>query len=608
MRIHNIHNNSCFNIDLKAPSRLSLQSVLAMFLVLLLCLNLNSASAQKKLIVASQNQSDTLQINIKNKLEAINYLTVNQKAAFKNGQMEWSVDSLKEDSLFFTAYLYKGKSYYWKNLNLNINQGIAYKAGITSNNLTNKLVNADGLLTYYDKIISYYENNGYPFAKVNMENLVVEDSVLSADINIDPGSLVLFDTISVHGDVKISKRYITQLLDLNEGSPFNQKTLGLIKKRIASTPFLSIKNPTRIEFTNNKAIVHLYLEPKKANFFNGVIGVLPNTNIDPKLSTGNNLIVTGDVQLKIFNTLNLGEKIKINWKRLQALSQELEAETSFNYLFGTPFGFNENFELLKQDTSFLNFDNRLGINYALSSNKSLAVFWEYQSTTILATDNINNYVPSNSNSYGISLQWEELDYPFNPRSGYYFEVSASIGNKEINSTKLNDEQTIFQIQSSNNDVLATRIIPINSPIYKLKGKIDYYFPIGKISTIKSSFYGGWIENDYLFENELNRIGGFKLLRGFDERSIFTSQYGLVSLEYRLLLESNSFISLFYDQAITQQKLITSNTIDYPLGFGAGLNFEINTGIFSISYAIGKQQNNPLEFRSAKIHFGFISLF
>jgi hypothetical protein len=45
-----------------------------------------------------------------------------------------------------------------------------------------------------------------------------------------------------------------------------------------------------------------------------------------------------------------------------------------------------------------------------------------------------------------------------------------------------------------------------------------------------------------------------------------------------------------------------------LGFGAGLTFETKAGIFGLSYAVGKQNSNPLDFRSSKIHFGYVNIF
>ena len=47
----------------------------------------------------------------------------------------------------------------------------------------------------------------------------------------------------------------------------------------------------------------------------------------------------------------------------------------------------------------------------------------------------------------------------------------------------------------------------------------------------------------MVRNELFQIGGNKLLRGFDEASIFTPTYSILSLEYRLALGKNSYFQM-----------------------------------------------------------------
>jgi hypothetical protein len=48
--------------------------------------------------------------------------------------------------------------------------------------------------------------------------------------------------------------------------------------------------------------------------------------------------------------------------------------------------------------------------------------------------------------------------------------------------------------------------------------------------------------------------------------------------------------------------------DIPYSFGAGISFQTKAGIFSMNYALGSEQGNPIQFRGAKIHFGFINYF
>lgn len=119
---------------------------------------------------------------------------------------------------------------------------------------------------------------------------------------------------------------------------------------------------------------------------------------------------------------------------------------------------------------------------------------------------------------------------------------------------------------------------------------------------------GIVYNDRLFTNELFRIGGLKSLRGFDEESIYASTFSIGKIEYRFLLEQNSFLFAFINGAYYENKSRNFNLKDTPFGFGAGMNFETRIGIMSISYALGKQFSNPVYFRNAKVHFGIVNYF
>ena len=101
----------------------------------------------------------------------------------------------------------------------------------------------------------------------------------------------------------------------------------------------------------------------------------------------------------------------------------------------------------------------------------------------------------------------------------------------------------------------------------------------------------------------------KTFRGFDEESILASVFTVITMEYRILLEQNSNLYLFTD--VGWYKYFSANKDpkdDTPYGFGAGINFQTKAGIFSVNYALGSQNKNPILFKSAKIHFGIINYF
>ena len=134
----------------------------------------------------------------------------------------------------------------------------------------------------------------------------------------------------------------------------------------------------------------------------------------------------------------------------------------------------------------------------------------------------------------------------------------------------------------------------------------HYFPLGRSSTLKAALNGGWFQSPNMFRNELFQVGGYKTLRGFDEESIFASAYGIATAEYRYLIGQNSFLAAFVDYGVSANKSQGLNINNNFLGAGLGMAFETKAGIFNISYAAGKRDDDKFNLRQAKIHIGYVN--
>ena len=106
---------------------------------------------------------------------------------------------------------------------------------------------------------------------------------------------------------------------------------------------------------------------------------------------------------------------------------------------------------------------------------------------------------------------------------------------------------------------------------------------------------------------LVKVGGFKLLRGFDEESQFVSKYVVGTLEYRYLVGLNSAFFVFLDGGYGKH-LQEENPDHTYLGTGLGLSFETKAGIINLAWALGKRNDTEFNLRQSKVHLGFASYF
>ena len=144
--------------------------------------------------------------------------------------------------------------------------------------------------------------------------------------------------------------------------------------------------------------------------------------------------------------------------------------------------------------------------------------------------------------------------------------------------------------------------------FRLNAIGAHYFSLSHASTIRFAVNAAWYQSPKIFWNELFQIGGYRLLRGFNEESILASVYTVGSLEYRYLVGMNSFLFTFADGGWAKNDVPGYAINSIYLGIGAGMAFETKAGIFNMSYAVGKQDSNPFEFRQAKIHLGYVNFF
>ena len=138
--------------------------------------------------------------------------------------------------------------------------------------------------------------------------------------------------------------------------------------------------------------------------------------------------------------------------------------------------------------------------------------------------------------------------------------------------------------------------------------ISGYIGVVRGFTIKLRNSTKFIYSKSIFDNELLWVGGMNSIRGFDELSLPATYYMLGTIELRYLFERNSAVYVLTDAMYFGKMYTAETSSNYALGIGVGIDFSTPAGIFSLVYAIGKQNENPFSFNNSKIHFGYKSYF
>jgi len=434
------------------------------------------------------------------------------------------------------------------------------------------------------KIQEAYLDNGYPFISLQLQNHEIEANHLTADLQIKRGPYYMWNEIHIRGDSSISSKYISNLINIKVGDKYVESEIGKISNRIKQVPFLKEIKPSEILFAKDGAELFVYLESVPISSVNGIVGFQPNP-------TTKKLELTGEINLKLLDVLHRGELLDVRWQSIQDQTQSLKSRLNYPFLFNTPFGIDGTFDLYKRDTSFLELGATAGVQYFLNRGSYLKAFYSYTSSSVLSGGN-NNPLFSNlgnvkSNSYGLSYTSNRVDYLPNPSRGVKMLVEGTVGTRK---SQISDTSLVEK-----------------SSIYRGKVKVELFVPLHKRHVLRLASLTDFYSAEEIFQNEVYRYGGLTTQRGFNEDELFATTKTTATIEYRFLLDRNSHVFAFFDQSWYENNA-SEYYNDSPYGFGVGFSFSTKFGVFSISYALGKQLSNPVLLSNSKVHFGYIVYF
>lgn len=551
-----------------------------------------------------------LQTSFTSKEACISYVRGLPTLLSSKGYPTASIDSIYEHERYTSIQLFLGKQYQWIKLTPDGIEKAAMDEGrFKEKDYAGRLLNMQQLFALQERVLGYYEKNGYPFAEIFLDSIRLDGDKMEALLRARKGPLYHIDSIRVLGKAKISRRFLQHYLDIPNGSLYNKEKLQQVTRRMLELTYVQEVQPNDITMLGTGSILNLYLAPRRSSQANFLIGFLPGAGETGKLQ------LTADVNLDLKNALGRGETILFKWQQLQPKSPRLNLGFQQPYIFNSKFGFDFMFDLFKKDSSFLQVNALAGLQYLLSIHQSGKIFVQWQNSFLLGTGVDTNLVkatkklPPNIDvtavNVGLDYEWNKTDYRLNPRSGNEIKVTATVGIKNI---KKNNEilaltDPVFNYASLYDSVKA------RSYQFRLKLGAAHFFPVGKQATVKAALNGAMFISPSVFRNELFQIGGYKLLRGFSEESIYATQYAVLTAEYRYRLALNSFMFGFVDGGWAKNKYQTVNLNNNFIGAGLGLAFETRFGLLNISYAAGKRNDIKFNIREAsKIHFGYVNYF
>lgn len=557
-----------------------------------------------------KTQLPVIKTNFNDLLQAVSYINALPQYFASKGYPVASVDSVWQEKQAFHIIFYAGTKYNWIQLRTSgIEKADLQKSGYNEKEFNGRPLNIAEIDVIKEKLLTVYENRGFPFAAVYLDSVSINEDKISAVLAVNKGLLYRIDSIKNYGRLKLNKKFLQQYLNITNGSIYSREKLRDVDRRMLELPYAQTMQPSTLNMLGSGSVLNLYADPKKASEASAIFGFLPATN-----NTGKSQL-TGDVNLDLKNVFNAGEGIIFKYQALQPKSPRLNLGYEKPYILHSPFGVNFLFELFKKDSSFLQVNAQAGMGIDLSAYQKGKVIVQWQNTSLLQGGIDSNLIkltrklPENidvkSVNAGITYEYNRTNYRFNPRTGNELTVVTLAGIKNI---QPNSDITSLKTPGFDYATLYDSV-KLRSYQLRLKAGAAHYFPVGKSNTFKTALNTGFYSSPNVFRNEVFQIGGYRLLRGFDEESIYATQYAVLTAEYRSIISLNSYLFGFTDLGAVKSKYQDNNSKNFFIGAGAGIVYETKAGLLNLSVAVGKRDDVPFSLRqAAKIHFGYINYF
>jgi len=456
------------------------------------------------------------------------------------------------------------------------------------------LFNIYGLEENISKSLSYFENNGYPFAKIKVASVYFYTDSANGEylaelhLNFNREILSKIDRVEINGNASTKDYVILRELQIKPGEEYSQKTIDGIAAKLNRLGFFDpVGAPDILLDSKNNGVLRINVKEKVTNNFDGIIGYVP------AMGANQSGYLTGLVNVSLKNLFGTGRAASINWQQYSQSSQDLELKYLEPWLFNYPFNFSADLFQRKQDSTYVQRKFEGNIEYLATDNMSAAFTFSTELVIPAQSDSLVFTVfNSGSVSTGFNVKIDTRDDPYSPTRGLLFITSYSFSRKKI----YGPQQFI------------TPDISTNENLQRFTLDLDLFYKFFNRQVAALGIHGRELRASFYEESDLFRLGGANSLRGYLEDQFLGNRITWTNFEYRLLLTNRTFGFLFFDTGYylrSAEPLSNIQTIEgFKLGYGLGFNVETSLGVLKVSFALAQGDT----FANGKIHFGIVNEF
>jgi outer membrane protein assembly factor BamA len=478
------------------------------------------------------------------------------------------------------------------------------------NSTEGKSLDPAGMEEDIDNMLRWYDDRGFPFAKISVDDIRIYDAESHAKIairlHIEQNQPVRLDKMQITGNVETQEKIFIREFRMPLPQPFSQIKIDEGLARIRKLPFIEDAQMTEVvPFGDSAYGLKIAVREGLSNTVDGVAGYVP-----PRPNSSDKGYFTGLANLSFQNLFGTARHLEVHWQKKNRFSQDLLLAYTEPWAFHAPLNLGVSLQQLVQDTIYtmrqFTFDGIvwMGTNWAgLFGAKLRSV-----TPTDNATSFLSNIPTANFTSVYIGASYDTRDDRINPRKGLFYRASIEYGKKN---------ETSFSENSAGTDTLIVH--PINVIAQRVRQKLntkkvtmdfEAVMPLGRRWVFFDAVHAAVYKSPQTIipYSERFLFGGLKSVRGYTQDFFNGSRIGWNNLELRWLTSRRSRLFIFMDTGYYFRNAVENSLLvrqqGWPIGYGFGIRFQTKLGLFGLDYGLGKGDT----FATGKVHFGITSQF
>jgi outer membrane protein assembly factor BamA len=504
----------------------------------------------------------------------------------ESGYYGFRIDSIRTSADQTSVWVNEGKVYQIGKVQVDLGNG---DSSWVEKSYSGLAATKENILTLSDKLLLDFEEQGYASASVFVDHVQVDEKEnrLNLLLAINPGDRYVFAGIIDKTDGVLSARYLERVVDTRVGDAISPEVLRKIETNLAQTEAFKTTYEPSLSVREGEAMVVIDYPARKLNSFDALIGYVPQQQ------NGEGAVV-GNVNLRIRNIGIPGSSTHLRFDRLQPFVTKFWLDYDADWLFGAPFRFKTNINFIQQDSTYLvrNFglqsELRVGMYHFLGlgfRNESA-----FSGTRVLEEGTFARVLDASRWMFGVSYRYRNVDSPVNPTRGFLFTMNADNGRKQITDASVNPDSvsTVWR-----------------QILFRTSGQT--FIPTFERQTIAVGVHFYLMDSPHYLEDDLVRFGGALSLRGFNEDQFFASRMFWTDVEYRLLLDQESYGFVFgaygnYERPryFTEPEAISAVN-EHLISYGLGFSYQTRAGRLLFTYALSQRDG----FSNGKVHVGIV---